>query len=480
MREELLAGGEACRRAEDAFFRCIREHRMEPLLARGVLLALSGGADSVLLFHLLNAYTKNREIPFAACHVHHGIRGEEAERDAAFCEQLAAEHGVPFFLAREDAPAYLAKEGHGKGMEYAAREVRYAALSRVMAENVAYVVCATAHNATDHLETLLLHMLRGSGLRGMCGIPPVRMPFVRPLLLLSKRDVLAALGELGASYVTDSTNESTAYDRNYLRAEVLPRLSHLTPDPEAAAARLSQNLREEESALFSEAERFFAANLQGKSLPRAALCSLPSALFYRVLLLLCRAAEIPEQPERLHVRELHELLASPLAVGSYTLPGNATLRFDRTQVTVSLGDEPTPDYEIPLTLGHNPLPCGAGEIYLSKGRDEEFENSRSNVYNLFIQAKMDSATILGRLIARPRRTGDAYVFRGMTHRIRRLMTDGKMPHELRRVIPVLCDAQGVLLLPGFPVRDGKAGDEGLVVYYCYQPKGEIADPLFCE
>ena len=249
MREELLAGGEACRRAEDAFFRCIREHRMEPLLARGVLLALSGGADSVLLFHLLNAYTKNREIPFAACHVHHGIRGEEAERDAAFCEQLAAEHGVPFFLAREDAPAYLAKEGHGKGMEYAAREVRYAALSRVMTENAAYVVCATAHNATDHLETLLLHMRRGSGLRGMCGIPPVRMPFVRPLLLLSKRDVLAALGELGASYVTDSTNESTAYDRNYLRAEVLPRLSHLTPDPEAAAARLSQNLREEESAI---------------------------------------------------------------------------------------------------------------------------------------------------------------------------------------------------------------------------------------
>lgn len=471
MREELLAGGAACRRAEDAFFQCIREQHMEPLLARGVLLALSGGADSVLLFHLLLTYTRQREIPFAACHVHHGIRGEEADRDAAFCGKLAEDHGVPFFLVRKDAPAFLAKEGHGKGMEYAAREVRYAALSRVMEENAAYAVCATAHNATDQLETLLLHMLRGSGLRGMCGIPPVRMPFVRPLLLLAKRDVLAALGELGAAYVTDSTNESTAYDRNYLRAEVLPRLAHLTPDPEAAAARLSLNLREEETALSTEAEAFFAANRQGKSLPRAALCRLPSALFYRVLLLLCRAADIPEQPERLHVRELQDLLASPLAVGSYTLPGNAVASFDRAYLTVSSAGEPEPDYEIPLTLGHNPLPCGAGEIYLSRGRDEEFENAQSNVYNLFIQAKMDSATILGRLIARPRRTGDAYVFRGMTHRVRRLMTDRKMPHSLRRVIPVLCDAQGVLLLPGFPVRDGKKGDEGLVVYYCYQPKG---------
>ena len=467
MREQLLAGGEACRRAEKAFLQCVQDNQMEPLLSRGVLLALSGGADSVLLFHLLRAYTEKRRIPFAACHVHHGIRGEEAERDAAFAASLAKENGIPFFLSREDAPAFLSGNGHGKGLEYAAREVRYAALSRIMTENPTYGVCATAHNATDNLETLLLHMLRGSGLRGMCGIPPVRLPFLRPLLLLSKQDVLAALSELSFSYVTDSTNESTVYDRNYLRAEILPRLSRLTPDPERAAARLSANLREEEAALAAMASDFISLHVRENTAPRAALAALVPAVFYRVLSHMCRDAK--ELPERLHVCELHTLLASDTAVGQYTLPGGATLSFDRKEVTVfSQGDEDL-SYEIPLSMGQNILPFGAGEIWIFEGRNEEFEKRQSNVYNLFIQAKLDSATIMGRLIARTRHEGDAYVYGGMTRRVRRLMTDSKMPHSLRRVLPILSDEEGIVWVPGFGVRDEKKGDEGLSVYYCYSP-----------
>lgn len=467
MKEHLLAGGQACRRAEKAFWQCLADNEMEPLLSRGVLLALSGGADSVLLFHLLSAYTEARGIPFAACHVHHGIRGEEAERDAAFCERLARENGTPFFLAREDAPAFLRGEGHGKGLEYAAREVRYAALARVMAENPTYGVCATAHNATDNLETLLLHMLRGSGLRGLCGIPPVRDSLVRPLLLLSKQEVLSALSELSLPYVTDSTNESAEYDRNYLRKEILPRLTRLNPDPEGAAARLSANLRQEEQALSALASDFIAHHVRDGAVSRPALCALDAAVFHRVLCGMCRAVGATEQPERLHVQELRRLLSSDTAVGEYTLPGGALLRFDRGEAVLSLQGEEQPFYEVPLSMGRNVLPFGAGEIWLFCGRNEEFENRKSNVYNLFIQAKLDSATMLGRLIARTRREGDAYVFGGMTRRVRRLMTDSKMPHTLRRVLPILCDGEGVLWVPGFGVRDGKTGDGELHVYYCY-------------
>ena len=470
MKERLLAGGPACRRAEEAFWQCLCEHEMEPLLSRGVLLALSGGADSVLLFRLLYAYTEGRNIPFAACHVHHGIRGEEAERDAAFCRDLAKEYGIPFFLERVNAPAFLKGEGHGKGLEYAARELRYGTLSRIMAENPTYATCATAHNATDNLETILLHMLRGSGLRGLCGIPPVRLPFVRPLLLLSKAEVLAALGELDAPYVTDSTNESRKYDRNYLRAEVLPLLSHITPNPEASAARLSANLREEEAVLAAEAEKFCRAHLRGASLPREELCALPDALFYRVLLSACRAASVPEQPERLHVRELAALLRSSLAVGKYTLPGGGEACFDRRELTLGVKETADSTYEIPLSMGQNILPNGGGELWLFKGRNQEFENQKSNVYNLFIQAKLDSATIVDGLIARTRREGDAYPVRGMTRRVRRLMTDAKMPHALRHVLPLVCDGEGIVWVPGFDVKDGKTGDGGLCLYYGYGPK----------
>ena len=130
-------GGEACRRAEQAFLACIADCDMDALLHRGVLVAFSGGMDSMLLLVLMQAYAKAHGIPLAAAHVHHGIRGETAERDAAFCARVAQEQGIPFFLAREDALAFARGEGQGIGQEAAAREVRYRALSRMMDENPA-------------------------------------------------------------------------------------------------------------------------------------------------------------------------------------------------------------------------------------------------------------------------------------------------------------------------------------------------------
>ena len=126
-------GSDACRRAERAFLSCIEENGMTPLLARGVLLALSSGADSTLLFHLLRAYTKKNNIPFAALHVHHGIRAEEADRDADFARALCAREQVPFFLLHVDVPAYLAGEGHGKSREEGARILRYSAIEHFLA-----------------------------------------------------------------------------------------------------------------------------------------------------------------------------------------------------------------------------------------------------------------------------------------------------------------------------------------------------------
>ena len=134
----------------------------------------------------------------------------------------------------EDVPAY--QKETGLGLEEAARRVRYAAFERTLNAHPEYACILTAHNATDNLETLLLRLLRGSGLRGLAGIPPVRDVYLRPLLTLARRDIVAALAELSEDYVTDSSNADTALARNYVRSEILPRLAPLSPEPEAAAS----------------------------------------------------------------------------------------------------------------------------------------------------------------------------------------------------------------------------------------------------
>ena len=181
--------------------------------------ALSGGADSVTLLSLLAA-----QGPIVAVHVHHGIRGDEADRDAAFCKALAEQLQIPFYLLHVNAPALAEKTGDS--LETAAREARYAALTDFM-QRESIPLLATAHHADDQLETMLQHLLRGSGTRGLCGIPACRtlaenLFVVRPLLLVPKADILHYAAEHGLSFVSDSTNGELCCQRNFLRLQVLP------------------------------------------------------------------------------------------------------------------------------------------------------------------------------------------------------------------------------------------------------------------
>ncbi len=471
----LQGGGEACRRAERAFYDRLNASRMGELLDGGVLLAFSGGADSLLLFHLLRAYTQKRGIPFAAAHIHHGLRGEEAERDAAFCRRVAEEAGVPFFLERVDTPAYLRAEGHGGGEEAAARDLRYRALSKILSENPTYAVCTTAHHATDNLETVLFHLLRGSGLRGMCGIPPVRLPYLRPLLSLSRADILAALDELGLSYVTDTTNADTDYDRNYIRAALLPTLFRLCPSPEEAVTRMTENLREEWEALEGEVDAFFADFVREGAAPRRELAKRPRALRARVYLRLFTAAGGREMPARCHITALHSLLEGGRVSGKCDFPDNLQAVADRYTLRFQpkVAEEP-PCYEIPLSLGRNPLP-GGGELWLVESPTPEFEKDLVNIYNLSIQAKLPSVKMVGRLTARSRRTGDAYRTGNMTRRVRRLLSSLHLSDQARAAWPLICDEAGILWVPCFGVRDTADEAEGihqttLTIYYAI--KGE--------
>lgn len=465
----LLQGKEACRRVEEAFYTCLADHGMAAAFSRGVLLSFSGGRDSMLLLELMAAYTAAHRIPFAAAHVHHGIRGESAERDADFCQKAAAARGIPFFLCRVDVPAFNRAEGHGRGEEAAARELRYAALERIMAENPAYGCCVTAHHATDNLETVLLNLVRGSGARGMCGIPPVRGRFLRPLLYVPRRDVTAAAEELSLPFVTDETNESERYDRNYIRANVLPHLAHLRGDPEAAVTRLCANMREEGEAADLAAEGFWHAQVKDAAIPRGALLSLPRAVAFRILTRLFAEAGATVRPERKHLCALLAVLDGETASGRYPMPGKLCAVFDRKNVSFAPKKQPFSEpYDIPLQMGKNVLGESGGTLWLFSERNVEFEKRCANVYNLFIQAQVDSATI-GMLRARTRKEGDAYRYGGMTRRVRRLMSARHFAPALRAALPVVCDEKGILWVPGFGVREHGEGEPspGVYMYYTY-------------
>ena len=282
-----------------------------------IAVGFSGGADSALLLTLLSS---RPGLSVAAAHVHHGIRGEEADRDEAFCREFCLARGIPFFPFHADVPR-LAK-ARKAGLEETAREVRYSFFDTLLSTH-GFDAVATAHTASDNAETLLFRFIRGTGTDGLCGIPPVRGAFLRPLILCTKEEVLACCRALGIPFVEDSTNRDTDYTRNYIRHILLPAVKKLNPSFEKNSSSFSSAMSADRDYLNEQAKAFSFAD------GRAALSSLPPALLSRVLLRELRSSGL--SPEGKHLRLVAEALASGAAHLSLSLPGGAFF-LDRDQL----------------------------------------------------------------------------------------------------------------------------------------------------
>lgn len=217
----------------------------------GMVVGLSGGADSVFLLQALRELRDQYRLRLCAVHVNHGIRGEEAENDEMFSERYAEMLGVPFRKLAGDVPA-MAKEWR-VGVEEAGREFRYGCLEEVRQE-LGYDVIAVAHHRDDQAETILLHMLRGSSLRGMGGMRARRDRIIRPLLCVGKEEILGALAQRGIGFCQDSTNEEVRYRRNRIRREILPLLQEVQEGAAEHLARLGEEMQEVAAYLEGQAE----------------------------------------------------------------------------------------------------------------------------------------------------------------------------------------------------------------------------------
>ena len=257
----------------------VLQYLRENDLLRGgddVTVALSGGADSAALLWCLRKLAPALGIRLRAAHFHHGLRGPEADRDAEFCRELCARWEIPFLLGRGDAAAEAAKTG--RSLEEAARVLRYAFL-----EQNAPGLIATAHNADDNVETLLMHLLRGTGPRGLGGIPPRRGRVIRPLLSCTRAEILALLDREGLPHVEDSSNAGDDCLRNRLRHRVIPLLRRENPKLAGTVGRTAALVRAEDACLSRLAAEAAEGCRAGEGWSVSGLLALDPVLRSRIL-----------------------------------------------------------------------------------------------------------------------------------------------------------------------------------------------------
>ena len=207
-----------------------------------VVAALSGGADSVSLLHALTELSGELGITVSACHVNHHLRGAEADADMHFCEELCQRLGVELRVLEADVASMQQKH---ESLEECARRVRYDFFAEVSRGKK----LATAHNSNDCAETVLLNLMRGTGLKGLCGVPPVRGNIIRPLIFCTRDEVEEYCRSRGLTWVTDKTNLSTDYTRNKIRHIILPEMLKINGSLFGTMNLMELSLREDSDFL---------------------------------------------------------------------------------------------------------------------------------------------------------------------------------------------------------------------------------------
>ena len=351
--------------------------------------ALSGGADSVALLLILQELQAEYGFTLAAVHVHHGIRGAEADRDAAFCTSLCKRLGIPFRMVKIDVPAYAAEQR--LSIETAARLLRYAALDEAAPTGF----LATAHHAGDQAETLLFHLLRGSGLRGLCGIPPVRGRILRPLLSCTKDELLAYLAERGQDFVTDSTNFETDAARNFLRQEAIPLLERCNPQAVPHMARTAMLLSEDEAYLQMQADAAYAACVQNDFCEGTAFRGLeayPRPIRMRVY---AKAIGVVCDASFQKLREIDEILLA--GAGKTTVSGDFYAQMADGVLSFCFASD-AEDFSVPLSLSDTSVyqlfPQKACEVRLVETEDKSGTIS-PKLHNAFTRCTLDCDKIVG-------------------------------------------------------------------------------------
>ena len=411
-----------------------------------VVCALSGGADSVALLHGLQAWKDSCGITVSAAHFNHCLRGAESDEDEAFVRDLCAQWGVELAVGRGDPKALS-----GKSPEEAARELRYAFLRKQPG------LIATAHHADDQVETVLLNLLRGTGLKGLCGMEPRQDRIIRPLLEVSKEEILAYVQAHGLPYRTDSTNLCDDALRNRLRHHVVPLLQAENPNLTETVSRMTGLLRQDEEFLQQQVNTLLEAAEKQDGYDCRILLAAEPVLRRRAI----RQLLPNPKPTMTHVQAVEQLLQRENGSAQAELSGGFLARrlYDR------LTFEPAETIKefLPKTLKANEtlrLPELGMEISLTGPVILTRPADNPNTFALHF----DSDPILQ---VRPRQTGDTVRLPGGRKTLKKWMIDRKIPAHLRQIMPVFSDNQCVIAVFGLGAaadRTAKVGEQAWILH----------------
>ena len=430
--------------------------RKERLISPGdtVVCAVSGGIDSMVLLDLLCTLRQALGITVRAAHFNHCLRGQESDRDEAFVRAVCQARGVALTAGSGDVAARAAETG--ESIEEAARKLRYAFFD-TLGETV-----ATAHNADDNLETVLLNLVRGTSLAGLCGIAPRRGRIIRPLLCLTRAEIERYALENGLAHVEDSTNAQDACVRNRLRHHVVPLLKAENPALSETALRACALVREDDRYLQAAAQ----ALLDASGLPCGCSCralrEAPEALRTRALRLLLQRIRAPKLSAS-HILAAERLVFSSDPSAACSLPGGWTMRREYDALLLEQTAQ-NPTFP-PVRLN----PDGVTRVpefglRITCRRTKKIAESPHPGSTFAFNC--DTIDKDGVLLLRPRQTGDALRLPGGTRTLKRLFIDRKIPAARRGLVPVLADGAGVLAV--YPIganldRLAEANERAIII-----------------
>ena len=423
----------------------IRQHSMiSP--GEGVVCALSGGTDSVCLLDVLASLRSELDFTLYACHYNHRLRGEESDRDEAFVRDLCRQMDIPLLTGSGNVAEEA--ERTGCGIEETARKMRYAFFDEALAHFGAEKI-ATAHNADDNLETVVMHLARGTGLRGLCGIPPVRDRLIRPILFAPRSAIEQYCVSRELDHVEDCTNSDESYTRNRIRAKVLPILKEINPSAPEASVEMCSHLREDEKYLTD------ASGMDG----RIYVSQLgPRPVGIRTLR---DAFERISGGLSLSSRQLDALWkictdASPSA--RLSLPGNITAarKYDELLFLIETAETDDFCFELPE---NGCVDTGKFLIFCKICSKTPDLAKNRNTFTIK-RDMIDDA-----LCVRSRKTGDRIKLPGRPSKsLKKLFIDEKIPAVDRSAVPVIADACSVAAVYGFGVDESFLPNDGDEVF----------------
>lgn len=439
-------------KADEKILSVIQKHRM---ISDGdtVIVAVSGGADSMCLLHFFNSISIEKNLNIICAHVNHGIRGEEALRDENFVKSFCHKHSIRFECAHYNVPILASQSGESE--ELCGRRLRYEFFSS-LADNAK---TATAHNLNDCEETFIFNLARGTGLKGLTGIPAVRDNIIRPLIECTREEIEEYLSFYNITYVTDSTNLNDDYSRNRIRHNIIPVLEELNPSFGNSFKNCISALSETEDFISEEVNKAFNDTKCEEKFIISQITSLHSAVKNRLLIEIASyygAYDISAK----HISLLDDIMnygGAVMLCGGVSIASDGIYLYKVQPVCVDK------EINVPYSEHVNLYHFSGCTIYVTEvDKDDVKEyNSRQFFENSIADADKIKDTVF-----RSRREGDRFRYFGREHSksLKNLFRENNITPEDRYGVPFLADNEHILWINDIGVSHYAVPDENTKNY----------------